>query len=77
MIEILRKFLWDQAYAEQYIRMAAFTLASLISTGVINLGQYGWWVQFPLLAVAGFVKAGQKNGDPNPPQIPPPKAATP
>jgi hypothetical protein len=67
MIAILRRLLWDEAYATQFLRAATMLLGQLLVSGVITLdrlgdqfGPVGWYLGLILSACSVFVRAGDK-----------------
>ncbi|MFQ5702007.1 MAG: hypothetical protein ACE5HU_09205 [Acidobacteriota bacterium] len=60
MIEMLKKFLWDETAAKGYIRSIMLFAGAMMATGQID-----WmppWAGALMMAAAGMVRAG----DPNP-----------
>jgi hypothetical protein len=78
MLAYLKRLLWDQAYATQQGRAVIILIASLVTSGIIPIPAadttIGWYVQkilgACLAATALFMRAGDKNSDPNKPATP-------
>lgn len=59
MLEMLKKFLWDETAAKGYFRGALLFGGALMATGQVQ-----WlppWVGAVLMAGAGMIRAGDKN----------------
>ena len=57
----VRKVLWDEAYAEQYLRSALYLVAMCLFTGVIDLGKLGWYGGMATMAASIFIRSGDRN----------------
>lgn len=57
----LRKIAWDEAYGEQFFKLALGVVFTVLNSGVVDLGRYGWWGSYLTLAAALFVRTGDKN----------------
>lgn len=68
MLTLVRRFLWDEAYATQQLKAALFLAATLVQTGVINLsalsetaGKWAWFIAPFAQALAVFIRNGERN----------------
>jgi hypothetical protein len=61
VIGILKKLLWDEAYATQYLKVGMMALAAGLLSGQIDLGPLGWWGGWLSMIASQFVKNGERN----------------
>lgn len=68
MLTMLRRFLWDEAYATQYLRFLGNGIGAALISGAIPLDVFGEnggkWLGVLCMALAVFFRAGDKNQAP-------------